>query len=124
LAPGVWERSITRASRLDRTIAIKVLPHEITTSPQARERFHREARTVAALEHPNICTLDDVGETPDHRDVIVMELLDGETLHERLTHGPLALPQLIDLGIALLTPSTLLTKPGSFIAISSPRIFS
>jgi Tol biopolymer transport system component len=82
-------------------VAIKVLPHDVTGSPRARERFQREARAVAALQHPNICTLHDIGETSDREDFIVMELLDGETLHERLARGSLALPQLIDIGIAL-----------------------
>ena len=90
-----------RDNRLERTVAIKVLRHDVTASPQARERFQREARAVAALQHPNICTIYDIGETPDHQDFIVMELLDGETLHERLARGSLALPQLIDVGIAL-----------------------
>jgi serine/threonine protein kinase len=67
----------------------------------ARERFQREARAVAALQHPNICTIHDVGETDDHQHFIVMELLEGETLHQRLTRGPIDVAHLVDLGIAL-----------------------
>jgi serine/threonine protein kinase len=100
-AGGMGEVYRARDTRLDRSVAIKVLPHDVTGSPRARERFQREARAVAALQHPNICTLHDIGETSDREDFIVMELLDGETLHERLARGSLALPQLIDIGIAL-----------------------
>jgi serine/threonine protein kinase len=100
-AGGMGEVYQARDTRLERTVAVKVLPSQLTASAAARERFQREARAVAALQHPNICTIYDVGETDDHQHFIVMELLEGETLHQRLTRGPLDIAQLVDLGIAL-----------------------
>src|SRR5712692_8075465 len=98
---GMGEVYKARDTRLERTVAIKVLSHDLTESPQARERFRREARAVAALQHPHICTIHDVGETADHQEFIVMELLEGETLHQRLVRGPLELAVLVDVGLAL-----------------------
>ncbi len=98
---GMGEVYQARDTRLERTVAVKVLPSQLTSSVAARERFHREARAVAALQHPNICTIYDVGETDDHQHFIVMELLEGETLHQRLTRGPFDIAQLVDLGIVL-----------------------
>ena len=69
-------------------------------SPQARERFEREARSVAGLQHPNICTIYDVGDA-DGRAFIVMELLHGETLQQRLRRGPIDLSAFLDIAIAL-----------------------
>ena len=66
-----------------------------------RERFQREARAVAAPQHPNICTVCDIGETEDHQHFIVMELLEGETLHHRVGRGPFDIEQIVDLGTAL-----------------------
>jgi serine/threonine protein kinase len=100
-AGGMGEVYQARDTRLERTVAVKVLPSQLTSSAAARERFHREARAVAALQHPNICTIYDVGETDDHQHYIVMELLDGETLHQRLSHGPIDIAQIVDLGIGL-----------------------
>ena len=79
-----------RDTRLDRTVAIKVLPAEVASTRELRERFEREARTVAALNHPHICTLHDVGR---HEDVefLVMEYLEGETLQQRLDRGAVPL---------------------------------
>src|SRR2546428_11311274 len=88
-------------SRLDRAVAIKVLPPHLLESAQARERFQREARAVAALQHPNICTIHDIGETDGHQHFLVMELLEGETLQGRLARGPLELGLLLDVAIAL-----------------------
>ena len=75
-----------RDTRLDRIVAIKVLPAALAADPQFRERFDREARAVAALNHPHICTLHDIGRQ-DGVDFLVMEYLDGETLAERLASG-------------------------------------
>jgi serine/threonine protein kinase len=72
----VWK---ARDTRLDRTVAIKVLPPDLTTDAAARQRFDREARAVAALSHPHICRLFDIGQQ-DGTDFLVMEYLDGETL--------------------------------------------
>jgi len=100
-AGGMGEVYRARDTRLDREVAIKVLSPALTSSDLARERFHREARTIAALHHPHICAIYDVGETPEHQAFIVMEFLQGETLEERLRKGPLDLSALLDTAIAL-----------------------
>jgi eukaryotic-like serine/threonine-protein kinase len=100
-AGGMGEVYRARDTRLERTVAIKVLPSHLMNSAAARERFHREARAVAALQHPNICTVFDIGETSDQQDFIVMELLDGESLQHRLLRGPFPVPQLVQTGVAL-----------------------
>jgi hypothetical protein len=79
-----------RDTRLDRNVAIKVLPSHLSAQPENRERFEREARAVASLKHPNICTLHDIGEQQDVR-FLVLELLEGESLADRLSRGPLSL---------------------------------
>jgi serine/threonine protein kinase len=98
---GMGEVYRARDRRLDRQVAIKVLPQELTGSSQALERFQREARAASALNHPNICTVHDVGETSDHRQFLVMELLEGETLHDRLLRGAFDITQLLELGTSL-----------------------
>ncbi len=85
-AGGMGEVYRARDTRLDRTVAIKVLPSHVSDDPALRERFEREARTIAALNHPHICTLHDVGRQ-DEIDFLVMEYLDGETLAARLAKG-------------------------------------
>ena len=81
-----------RDTRLDRRVAIKVLPTELSADPERRARFEREAKTIAGLNHPHICTLYDVGEH-DGSTYLVMEHLQGETLADRLEKGPLPLDQ-------------------------------
>jgi tetratricopeptide (TPR) repeat protein len=100
-AGGMGEVYRARDTRLDRQVAIKVLSPGLTSSDLARERFQREARTVAALHHPHICAIYDVGETPEQQAFIVMEFLQGETLEERLRKGRLELPILLETAIAL-----------------------
>jgi serine/threonine-protein kinase len=87
-AGGMGEVYRARDSRLDRPVAIKVLHDNLSIDPQARARFEREARAIAALNHPNIATLHDVGRQ-DSTDFLVMELIDGETLARRLLSGAL-----------------------------------
>ena len=87
-------------TRLDRTVAIKVLPSHVAGNPQARERFEREARTISQLNHPHICTLYDVGQE-NGVDFIVMEHIDGETLAKRLEKGALPLEQALERGIEI-----------------------
>src|SRR5881409_2175204 len=75
-------------TRLDRIVAIKVLPSHVASDPELRQRFEREARAVSSLNHPHICTLLDVGRQ-DGVDFLVMEYLEGETLADRLRKGSL-----------------------------------
>ena len=97
-AGGMGEVYRAHDTRLDRPVAIKVLALDISTSPEARQRFEREARTVSRLSHPNICQLHDVG-TEDGAPFLVMELVDGETLAARLSKGPLPLETTIRYGM-------------------------
>jgi len=89
-----------RDSRLDRSVAIKVLPEHLAQNPDLRQRFEREARAVSSLNHPHICVLHDVGHQ-DGTDYIVMELVEGETLLDRLKKGPLPLDQTLRCGIEI-----------------------
>ena len=87
-AGGMGEVYKARDTRLDRVVAIKVLPAELGADPARRERLRREARAISALSHPNICVLHDVGEQ-NGVDFLVMEYLEGETLAARVDHGQL-----------------------------------
>ena len=93
-AGGMGEVYRARDTRLDRTVAIKVLPEQFAADPERRERFERECRAVAALNHPNICDLHDVGEASHPGSsaktirFLVMEYLEGQTLAEPLLKGP------------------------------------
>jgi eukaryotic-like serine/threonine-protein kinase len=89
-----------RDTRLDRTVAIKVLPQRLSPSPEIRERFEREAKAIARLSHPHICTLYDVGREGE-TEFLVMEYLEGETLSDRLVKGPLSLEQTLRYGIEI-----------------------
>src|SRR5215471_4010739 len=86
-AGGMGEVYRARDTRLERTVAIKILPSHLSKDPEAKQRFEREARAISALNHPNVCTLYDVGHQ-DGVDYLVMEYLEGETLAERLRRGP------------------------------------
>src|SRR6185503_21180857 len=97
-AGGMGEVYKARDTRLDRTVAVKVLPPALAADPQFRERFHREARAISHLTHPNICTLHDVGEH-EGTAFLVMELLEGQTLAERLESGPLPPAQALTVAI-------------------------
>jgi serine/threonine-protein kinase len=89
-----------RDTRLDRIVAIKVLPTHLADRSELRERFEREARTIASLNHPHICTLFDIGQQ-DGIDYLVMEYLEGETLAQRLLKGPLPLEQVLQFAIEI-----------------------
>src|SRR5262249_36107499 len=96
-AGGMGEVYSARDTRLDRTVAIKILPEHLSERPDARERFEREARAISSLNHPNICQLYDVGEQNGIR-YLVMEHLQGESLSHRLHKGPLALDLVLRVG--------------------------
>ncbi|MBI3668064.1 MAG: serine/threonine protein kinase, partial [Acidobacteria bacterium] len=87
-AGGMGEVYRAKDTRLDRTVAIKVLPAHLADNPELRQRFEREARAVSSLNHPHICTLYDIGRQ-DGIDFLVMEYLEGETLASRLSKGPM-----------------------------------
>ena len=87
-AGGMGEVYKARDTRLDRTVAIKILPAQVSADPERRARFEREAKTIAGLNHPHICTLHDVGQH-EGSTFLVMEHLTGETLAQRLEKGPL-----------------------------------
>ena len=99
-AGGMGEVWKARDTRLQRTVAIKVLPPDLTSDAAARQRFEREARAVAALSHPHICPLFDIGHQ-DGTDFLVMEYLDGETLAARLARGKLPLDQALQYSIQI-----------------------
>ena len=96
-AGGMGEVYRARDTRLGRDVAIKVLPAHLSDSEEIRARFEREAKTVSSLNHPNICTLFDVGRE-GAVDYLVMELVEGETLAQRLTRGALAPPEVLRFG--------------------------
>ena len=99
-AGGMGEVYRARDTRLDRIVAIKVLPPHLSGRPELRGRFEREARTIGGLNHPHICVLHDIGQQ-DGTDYLVMEYLEGETLAERLTKGPLPLEQTLQFAIEI-----------------------
>ncbi len=89
---GMGEVYRAKDTRLDRTVAIKVLPAHLSSDPELKQRLEREAKAISALQHANICTLHDIG-TQEGTNFLVMEYLEGQTLAERLAKGPLPLDQ-------------------------------
>jgi len=110
-AGGMGEVYRARDTRLDRTVAIKVLNSTVVSSPELKQRFEREARIISRLNHPHICTLHDVGHQ-DGTDFLVMEYLEGETLAQRLTKGALAVPDLLKISIDILDGLELAHRAG------------
>src|ERR1700727_1456058 len=99
-AGGMGEVYRARDSRLDRTVAIQVLPADLSDNAEAKECFDGEARAISSLSHPNICHLYDVG-VQDGTSYLVMEYLEGETLADRLQKGPLPLEQVLTYAIEI-----------------------
>src|SRR5687767_3658710 len=99
-AGGMGEVWRAKDSRLDRSVAIKVLPTQFAADTQFRARLEREARTISQLNHPHICTLFDIGHE-DGTDYLVLELIEGESLADRLTKGPLPIEQVIRYGVQI-----------------------
>jgi hypothetical protein len=99
-AGGMGEVYRAKDTRLDRTVAVKILPNHLSDNPEAKQRFDREARAISSLNHPNICTLHDVGHQ-DGVDFLVMEFLEGETLADRLRKGPLSTELVLKYGIEI-----------------------
>src|ERR1035438_4679830 len=99
-AGGMGEVYLARDTRLDRTVAVKILPSHLSESTEAKQRFEREARTISSLNHPNICTLHDIG-SHDGTTYLVMEYVEGETLEARLQKGPLSLKQALECGMEI-----------------------
>ncbi len=96
-AGGMGEVYRARDTRLERSVAIKILPSHLSEDPEARQRFDREARTISSLNHPNVCTLHDVGHQ-DGVDYLVMEYLEGQTLADRLAKGAMSIEQVLRYG--------------------------
>src|SRR6516225_298251 len=96
-AGGMGEVYRARDTRLGRDVAIKILPKEMSADPARKHRFEREAKTISSLNHPNICTLHDIG-SQDGVDYLVMECVEGETLAKLLEKGPLPLDQVVKFG--------------------------
>ena len=101
-AGGMGEVYRARDTRLDRTVALKVLPSAIAADPILRQRLEREARAISTLDHPHICSLYDVGHD-NGVDFLVMQYLEGETLAERLLHGPLSIELTLRYAIEIAT---------------------
>ncbi len=99
-AGGMGEVYRARDTRLDRTVAIKILPSHLSSNPDLKVRLEREARAISSLQHAHICVLHDIGHQ-DGIDYLVMEFLEGETLAERLRKGPLPIEQTIEIGIEI-----------------------
>jgi Tol biopolymer transport system component len=99
-AGGMGEVYKAKDTRLERTVAVKVLPQHLSASPEVRQRFEREAKTISSLTHPHICALYDVG-NQDGVEYLVMEFLEGETLADRLGRGPLPAEQTLRYGIEI-----------------------
>ena len=99
-AGGMGEVYRARDTRLDRAVAIKILPAQFSSDPFRKQRFEREAKTISSLNHPNICTLHDIG-SQNSMDYLVMECVEGETLAKRLEKGALPVEQVLKYGMQI-----------------------
>ena len=96
-AGGMGEVYRARDTRLERIVALKILPKEFSCDPVRKQRFEQEAKTISSLNHPHICVLHDIGHQ-DGVDFLVMECVEGETLAKRLEKGPLPMEQVLKFG--------------------------
>src|SRR3974390_953796 len=96
-AGGMGEVYRARDTRLERIVALKILPKELSGDPVGKQRFEQEAKTISSLNHPHICVLHDIGHQ-DGVDFLVMECVEGETLAKRLEKGPLPMEQVLKFG--------------------------
>ena len=96
-AGGMGEVYKARDTRLKRQVAIKLLTPDLTRDETAKQRFLQEAKAASALDHPNICTIYEINETPDGQLYLVMAYYEGETLKQRIERGPLALDDAVDI---------------------------
>src|SRR5712691_4555128 len=99
-AGGMGEVYRARDTRLGRDVAVKVLPPHLSESPELKQRFEQEAKTISQLSHPHICALYDVG-SQDGVEYLVMELLEGEAMSDRRGKGPLSLEQTLRYGVEI-----------------------
>src|SRR6267143_456114 len=97
---GMGEVYRARDTRLDRIVAVKILPSHLSSNTALRQRFEQEAKAISSLNHPHICVLHDVGHQ-DGTDFLIMEYLEGETLAKRLEKGPLPLAQVLQYGVEI-----------------------
>jgi len=118
-AGGMGEVYKATDMRLGRPVAIKVLPSQFSNQEEFKQRFEREAQTIAGLTHPHVCTLYDVGQQGGVS-FLVMEYLEGETLAARLERGALPLDEALRVAIQIQTHSTRRTRCVSRTAISNP----
>jgi serine/threonine protein kinase/Tol biopolymer transport system component len=110
-AGGMGEVYRARDTRLDRTVAVKVLASHLSNSPELKQRMEREARAISSLNHPHICQLYDIG-SHNGADFLVMEFLEGETLADRLHRGALTMPEIYKIGIAVAEALALAHRQG------------
>src|SRR5467141_2475537 len=99
-AGGMGEVYRARDTRLDRTVAVKILPSHLSNDPTLRQRFEQEAKAISSLNHPHICALYDVGHQ-DGTEFLIMEYLEGETLAKLLEKGPVPLAQVLKYGVEI-----------------------
>src|SRR5215472_13054315 len=110
-AGGMGEVYRARDTRLDRTVAVKILPPHLSSSAELKARFEREAHAISALNHPHICCLYDIG-SQDDTSYLVMEYLDGESLADRLRRGALPIKQTLQIGLQIAEALTAAHRAG------------
>src|SRR5918994_5367813 len=105
-AGGMGEVWLAKDLRLERHVALKLLPLDLTSDPTRVKRFEQEARAASALNHPNVCTIHALGVADDGRHYIAMEYVEGQTLRERLTRGALKRKEMLDIAIQIASALT------------------